>query len=103
MLVALLIISYLVDLLDLPVIGNKITDKHPNVMRFYFENFNGIRSGPYGTDKGKYFGKLMEVLEVDVLERQKQIFNGECLNRRPRNYYHYKLRTARHMPAISMN
>ena len=53
------------DLYDLPVIGDKITDKSPNVIRFYFENFNGIRSGPRGTDKGKYFGKLMETLEVD--------------------------------------
>ena len=53
------------DLFDLPVIGDRITEKHPNVMRFYFENFNGIRSGPHGTDKGRYFGKLMEALEVD--------------------------------------
>ena len=53
------------DLYDLPFIGDKITGKSPNVIRFYFENFNGIRSGPRGTDKGKYFGTLMETLEVD--------------------------------------
>ena len=53
------------DLFDLPVIGDKLTGKKDNVIRFYFENFNGIRSGPRGTDKGRYFGKLMELLEVD--------------------------------------
>ena len=49
----------------LPVIGDKVRNKGENSVRIYFENFNGIRSGIKGADKGGYFGKLMETLEVD--------------------------------------
>ena len=40
---------------SLPVIGDKLTRKKENMVRFYFENFNGIRSHVKGVDKGKYF------------------------------------------------
>ena len=49
----------------LPVIGDKVGRKKENNIRIYFENFNGIRSGIKGADKGGYFGKLMETLDVD--------------------------------------
>ena len=53
------------NLLQLPVIGDVIKEKSKNTIRFYFENLNGIRSGLWGTDKGRYFNSLMERLEVD--------------------------------------
>ena len=56
---------YSCSLYRLPVIGDKIRKKGENSVRFYFENFNGIRSGIKGADKGGFFGKLMETLEVD--------------------------------------
>ena len=57
--------SHSCSLHRLPVIGDKIRNKGGNNIRFYFENFNGIRSGIKGADKGGFFGKLMETLEVD--------------------------------------
>ena len=51
------------NLLKLPVIWDIVKGK--NTIRFYFENLNGIRSGLWGTDKGRYFNSLMEKLEVD--------------------------------------
>ena len=53
------------DLLKLPVIGDKIKEKSKNTIKFYFENLNGVHSGLWGTDKGRYFNTLMEKLEVD--------------------------------------
>ena len=38
------------------------------MIRFYFKNFNGIRSGIRGTDKGGYFSKLIDTLGVDCFE-----------------------------------
>ena len=58
-------LSHSCSLHRLPVIGDKIRNKGDNNIRFYFENFNGIRSGIKGVDKGGFFGKLMETLEVD--------------------------------------
>ena len=52
-------------LLDLPAIGGKIANKKKNTIRFYFENLNGIHSGLWGTDKGRYFISLTGELEVD--------------------------------------
>ena len=57
--------SHSCSLHRLPVIGYKIRNKGGNNIRFYFENFNGIRSGIKGADKGGFFGKLMENLDVD--------------------------------------
>ena len=48
------------NLLQLQVIGDVIKEKSKNTIRFYFENLNGIRSGLWGTDKGRYFNSLME-------------------------------------------
>ncbi len=50
---------------DLPIIGDKIALKKKNTIRFYFENLNGIRSGLWGTDKGRYFTALIKKLDVD--------------------------------------
>ena len=47
------------------MIGDKLTGKKENVIGFYFKNFNGKRSGARGTDKRRYFGKLMKLLELD--------------------------------------
>ena len=41
------------DLLQLPVIGDKIKDKIQNTIRFYFENINSICSRLLGIDKGE--------------------------------------------------
>ena len=53
------------NLQDLQTIGDKVSNKKKNTIRFYFENLNGIRSGLWGTDKGRYFISLMGKLEVD--------------------------------------
>ena len=50
---------------SLPVIGDKLNRKKENMVRFYFENFNGIRSHVKGVDKGKYFSGLLNKLEID--------------------------------------
>ena len=42
------------NLLELPVKGNRIEKKEQNTIRFYFENLNGIRSGLWGIDKGRF-------------------------------------------------
>ena len=44
---------------SLPVIGDKLSRKKDNMVRFYFENFNGIRNQAKGVDKGKYFSGLI--------------------------------------------
>ena len=63
---------------DLPVIGDKIVGKLKNVIRFYFENFNSIRSGIKGVETGKFFGKLMNKMEVDYFGKlQTIICNGK--------------------------
>ena len=53
------------SLAGLPVIGDKLSRKKDNMIRFYFENFNGIRSHVKGVDKGKYFSGLINKLEID--------------------------------------
>ena len=39
--------------------------RRKNTIIFYFENLNGIRSGLWGTDKGRYFTSLIKKLDVD--------------------------------------
>ena len=53
------------DLLELPAICNKIEEKEQNIIRFYFEDLNGICSGLRGTDTGRFFNSLVERLEID--------------------------------------
>ena len=43
------------SLSSLPVIGDKLCRKKENMVRFYFENVNGIRNHAKGVDKGKKF------------------------------------------------
>ena len=50
---------------SLPVIGDQLIRKQENMVRLYFENFNGIRSHIKGVDKGKYFSSLLNKLEID--------------------------------------
>ena len=58
-------VSHSCSLHRLPVIGDKIRNKGDNNIRFYFENFNGIRSGIKGADKGGFFQEIDGDLEVD--------------------------------------
>ena len=50
---------------EVPVIGDPLGRKKDNMIRFYFENLNGICSHDKKVDKGKFFSSILSKLEVD--------------------------------------
>ena len=72
------------SLAGLPVIGDKISRKKDNMIRFYFENFNGIRSHVKGVDKGKYFSGLINKLEIDCFGAAETNLQWEMVRTTPK-------------------
>ena len=77
---------------SLPVIGDKLSRKKDNMVRFYFENFNGIRNQAKGVDKGKYFSGLINKMEIDCFGAAETNLYWEMARTTPKKSYICQMR-----------
>ena len=70
---------------EVPVIGDPLGKKKDNMIRFYFENLNGICSHDNKVDKGKFFSSILNKLEVDCFGAAVTNLNWRMTTRSPRN------------------
>ena len=70
---------------EIPVIGDKLGRKKDNMIRFYFENLNGICSHDKGMDKEKFFSSILNKLEVDCFGAAETNLNWKMTTMAPWN------------------